>query len=60
MMLGGKTFGTLYSNLINKLIDTDQQFDEMPDEFFEKVSGLDGLHNGQVEVYKYNDEPYNI
>lgn len=54
MLLVERTIGSLYSESINKLIDTDMRFSEIPEELLEEVGDLDGAYDGDVEIHKYN------
>lgn len=54
MLLVERTIGSLYSESINKLIDTDMRFSEIPEELLEEVGDLDGSYDGDVEIHKYN------
>lgn len=54
MLVGEKTVGSLFRDTINRLIDTDVRFSEIPDELAEEVGSLDEVYEGDVEVYKYN------
>lgn len=56
MLLVERTIGSLYSESINKLIDTDMRFNEIPEELLEEVGDLDGVYDGDVEIHKYNVE----
>ena len=54
MLLVERTTGSLYSESINKLIDKDERFSEIPDELLEEVGNLDDMYDGDVEIHKYN------
>jgi hypothetical protein len=47
--------GTLFSCSINELIEKDERFSVIPEEILNKIGDIDEQHDGEVEVYKYND-----
>jgi hypothetical protein len=48
--------GSLFRDIINKLIDTDKRFDTVPEELVGGVGNIDEIYEGDIEVYKYNVE----
>lgn len=48
--------GSLFRDIINRLIDTDVRFDTIPDELVGGVSNIDEICERDIEVYKYNVE----
>lgn len=54
MQTGSITDGSLFRDVINKLIDTDKRFDTVPEELAGGISNIDEVCEGDVEVYKYN------
>lgn len=55
MMSQGRTAGSLFNCSINELIDRDERFSVVPEEFVNKIGEIDEQHDGEIEVYKYND-----
>lgn len=55
MLINGRMIGSSFKDTINDLINTDKRFDSIPDEVMMEVLLSDDLHDGEVEVFKYND-----
>ena len=52
VIAGGLTF----EQMLNKIIDTDVRFSELPESDIECLGGIEVQHDSEVEICKYNDE----
>ena len=59
MIINRKTAGSVYNNSINKLIDLDKRFDELPENFIDKMKEIND-YDREVEIHKYNDDRVNF